>query len=309
MNLKQLEVFIAVAETGSFSKGAEASFITQSTVSQHIFALEAEFGLRLFDRTGKGALLTEGGKILMDRAKRVVDAAREIPLALARFKGMEEAELKVAGSSIPSEYLIPGLLPLLTAEFPGVSVTVLQGDSRSVLDMVLSEEVELGVVGAFFDEESLELAAVARDEVVLIAQVGHRWSGSRVTPGDLCSEPMVMREAGSGTGKSTVETLEKCGIAPGSLRVVARLGSNEAVKRAVLNGMGVSFVSAMSVESELAQGSLIQVPVEGVSIAREFYLVRRKGRELSPAAAAFLKILQSAATPLISDPSPPLPSP
>src|SRR6266567_3881682 len=93
LNLKQLEVFIKVAESGSFSKGAEATFITQSTVSQHILALENEFGLKLLDRTGKGALLTEGGKLLLDRARRLVDYAREIPLALGRFKGVEEATL------------------------------------------------------------------------------------------------------------------------------------------------------------------------------------------------------------------------
>ncbi|UFS70063.1 LysR family transcriptional regulator [Geomonas sp. RF6] len=295
MNLKQLEVFLAVAESGSFSKGAESCFITQSTVSQHISALENEFGLKLLDRTGKGALPTAGGKVLMERAKRVVDAAREIPVALARFKGVEDAELKIGGSSIPGEYLIPTLLPLLSARFPGITVTVLQGDSRSVLAMVAAEEVEIAVVGARFEDDALDFAPLAQDEVVLIAPGDHRWRDAVIAASDLCSAPLVMREAGSGTGKAILETLRGCGIEPESLKIAARLGSNEAVKRAVLNGLGVSFVSAKSVERELAQGALVQVRVEGLTITREFFLAKRKGRELSPAARAFVAIMEEGA--------------
>ncbi|MBU5637610.1 LysR family transcriptional regulator [Geomonas sp. Red69] len=292
MNLKQLEVFIKVAESGSFSKGAEATFITQSTVSQHISALESEFGMKLLDRTGKGALPTEGGKILLERARKLVEYAREIPVALARFKGIEEAELNIAGSSIPGEYMIPAALPLLISRFPGVTIVLRQGDSRDVLGKLLSEEVELGVVGGRFEEETLEFAPFAEDELVLIAPFGHRWGEkSAIGKEELLGEPVVLRETGSGTGKAAAQALREAGIDPGTLRVAAHLGSNEAVKRAVIAGIGVSFVSAVSVQHELEQGTLIQVPVAGVSIKRQFYLASRKGRELSPAALAFRGIM------------------
>ena len=292
MNIKQLEVFIKVAESGSFSKGAEATFITQSTVSQHISALESEFGLKLLDRTGKGALLTEGGKLLLERARRLVDYAREIPLALDRFKGVEEAKLNIAGSSIPGEYMIPAALPLLISRFPGLTIVLLQGDSREVLGKLMSEEVEFAVVGGRFAEDSLEFTSFARDELVLIAPADHRWSGmSGIRKEDLLGEPFVLRELGSGTGKASTEALREAGIDPGTVRVAAHLGSNEAVKRAVMAGIGVSFVSAISVQRELAQGALIQVPVADVCIRREFYLATRKGRELSPAAVAFSAVM------------------
>jgi len=292
MNLKQLEVFIKVAESGSFSKGAEATFITQSTVSQHISALESEFGMKLLDRTGKGALPTGGGKLLLDRARRLVEYAREIPVALARFKGVEEAELNIAGSSIPGEYMIPAALPLLISRFPGVTIVLLQGDSRDVLEKLMAEEVEYGVVGGCFAEESLLFTPFAKDELVLIAPAGHRWAGvSPLAKEELLGEPVVLREIGSGTGKATAQALREAGIDPGSLRVAAHLGSNEAVKRAVMAGIGVSFVSSVSVQRELAQGSLIQVPVADVCIRREFFLASRKGRELSPAAVAFRAVM------------------
>jgi LysR family transcriptional regulator, low CO2-responsive transcriptional regulator len=292
VNLKQLEVFIKVAESSSFSKGAEATFITQSTVSQHISALESEFGLKLLDRTGKGALLTEAGKLLLERARRLVDYAREIPLAIDRFKGVEEAKLTIAGSSIPGEYMIPAALPLLISRFPGITITLLQGDSRAVLEKLLAEEVEFGVVGAMFAEEGVQFTPFARDELVLIAPAGHRFADSAgISQQELLNEPFVLRETGSGTAKVYTEFLREAGIDPASLRVAAHLGSNEAVKRGVMAGIGVSFVSAISVQRELAQGVLVQVPVSQVCIHREFYLASRKGRELSPAAQAFSAVM------------------
>jgi len=292
MNLKQLEVFINVAESGSFSKGAEAAFITQSTVSQHISALESEFGLRLLDRTGKGALLTEGGKLLLERARRLVDYAREIPVAVARFKGVEEAVLRIAGSGIPGEYMIPAALPLLISRFPGLTLVMVQGDSREVLGKLMAEEVEFGVVGGWSAEESLEFTAFAHDELVLIAPSGHRCSGRRALElEELLAQPVVMREPGSGTGKAARDALWEAGIDPARLQVAAFLGSNEAVKRAVIAGVGVSFVSAISVQRELLQGALVKVPVAGLDIRRRFYLAKRKGRELSPAAVALTSVL------------------
>jgi LysR family transcriptional regulator, low CO2-responsive transcriptional regulator len=292
VNLKQLEVFINVAESCSFSRGAEASFITQSTVSQHISALENEFGLKLLDRTGKGALLTEGGKLLLERARRLVEDAREVTQVLDRFKGIQDAVLRVAGSSIPGEYMIPVALPALLNRFPGLTLIQSQGDSREVLDKLLAEEVELAVVGAAPAEESLEFTPIAGDQLVLIAAAGHRWASAPPTgPDQLLQEPFVMREQGSGTGSAFTGALAQAGIVPSRMRVAAQLGSNEAVKRAVMAGVGVSFVSQLSVQKELDRGDLVQVVVPGIDIRRHFYLARRKGRELSPAALAFSAVL------------------
>ncbi len=111
MNLKQLEVFLAVAETGSFTRGAEKSFLTQSTVSQHISSLENEFGIPLLDRTGKGVMLTEAGSILFYHASKILAGTHELANAMQRFKGMEKVVLRIGASNIPGTYLIPLFLP------------------------------------------------------------------------------------------------------------------------------------------------------------------------------------------------------
>lgn len=292
MNLKQLEVFIAVAESGSFSRAAEATFITQSTVSQHISTLENYFGVRLLDRTGKGALLTGGGKVLYQHARRVMTDLDEVRQAMRRFSGIEDTELRIGGSNIPATYLIPGLLPLMVERFKGLRLTVIQGDSREIVEKLAREEIELGIVGVRFDDAAFTFTPIHGDAIGLVAGIRHRWSGGKgIEIGELAQEPMVVREAGSGTGRTVSDALAAAGLPASHLKIVACLGSNEAVKHAVAKEVGVAFVSEVSIREELAHKQLSLVKINGFSIRRDFFLVNRAGRALSPAAAAFVDLV------------------
>jgi DNA-binding transcriptional LysR family regulator len=289
MNLKQLEVFIAVAESGSFSRAAEITFLTQSTVSQHISSLEKEFDLKLLDRTGKGALLTEAGKLLLAHARRVIEEAREVPLALNRFRGLAEVELKIGGSNIPACYMIPDCIFSFRERHPGVIITLFQGDSRETLERLKREEVEFALVGACFAEKDLVFTPLTPDRISLAVPAGHRWSGTEsILPEDLVGEPLIFREPGSGTGRTFRDELVKAGLAPEQLKVSMCLGSNEAVKQAIQNGAGISFLSELSVKKEVERGEIAIVHVRGLDISRHFYLVTRRGRDLAPAADAFI---------------------
>ncbi len=292
MNLKQLEVFLAVAETGSFSRAAEATFITQSTVSQHIASLEAEFDLKLLDRTGKGAFPTEGGKILLEHARQIVSKAREVPSVMKRFKGLEDAILKMGASNIPGNYLVPVVLSNFIGRYPGVALTILQGDSRETLDRLKNEEIELGIIGSLFDEEDIAFEPLGRDKIVLIVKGDHPWRRRKsVSLNELLQERYIIREAGSGTEKTVREALAKAGIEHSQMKVQASLGSNEAVKQAVVHGIGAAFISEMSIRKELAQGNVATVKIKGLTISRRFYLVSRLKRDLSPPARAFANLL------------------
>lgn len=295
MNIKQLEVFLAVAETGSFSKGAAAAYITQSTVSQHIAALEREFALQLLDRTGKGALLTAAGKLLAGHAKRIITEVHAAELALKRFQGAEAAVLILGGSNIPAAYLIPLLLPRLLQRLPGMAATVVQGDSAGILDKLVAGEVELAIVGNRFPLDGVSYEPVGSDAICLVVNRNHPWSRLQSVPlAAVKAEPLLFRETGSGTGKAVNEALALAGIKRSELAVKAMLGSNEAIKQAVLQGVGGSFVSECSVKRELGSGELVAVAVEGLTIVRNFYLATRAGRTLSPAAIAFIEIMRAA---------------
>jgi len=294
MNLKQLEVFLAVAESGSFSRAAEMSFLTQSTVSQHISSLEVEFDLKLFDRTGKGAMLTEAGKLLLLHASRLVAEAREIRVNLNRFKGLEKAVLRIGGSNIPGSYMIPDFLPFFQQLNPGVTIILTQGDSRETMERLKREEVELAIIGSRYAEEDFDYAPLTPDKIVLVVNSKHRWNGREsVTPEDLLEETFIFREPGSGTDRTVRAALAATGLSAEQLKVKIFLGSNEAVKQAILCGSGISFISEMSIKKECEREELFIVKVEGLEISRHFYLANRLGRELSPAAKAFASLIKN----------------
>lgn len=293
MNLKQLEVFLAVADTGSFSRGAEATFLTQSTVSQHIAALEKEFDLKLLDRTGRGALLTEGGKVLCQHARQILAGAAGLEHAMRRFKGIEEAVLRIGGSNIPGDYLIPAVLPLLLERFPGLQVTLVQGDSHEILEKLARETAEIGVVGNADSREDVDFEPLVRDTIRLVVGRGHRWRNrGDIALTELVEEPLILREEGSGTGKALAVALQQAGIDIGKLTIKARLGSNEAVKQAVTAGIGVAFMSELSTGRELEREELTAINVSGLQVVRSFYIATRAGRELSPAARAFATVMK-----------------
>lgn len=291
MNFKRLEVFVAVAETGSFSRAAEVAFITQSTVSQHILALEDECGLKLLNRTGKGVFPTEAGKIVLAHARRILGEAAQLTVVLKRFRGLEEASLCIGASNIPGTYIVPEMLSAFVDRFPGVTVNVRHADTTDVLDMIKNEEVEIGIIGSRLDADWCDFTPFGLDRLVLAVSASHPHAGDRWTVEKVIGEPYISRERGSGTEKTVVEALSSVGVDMRRWRPKMSLGSNEAVKRAVVSGIGVSFLSETSVKDEVARGDIVIVSIDGLDITRPFFLATRAKSELSPAATTFRRIL------------------
>lgn len=293
MNIKQLEVFVTIASRGSFSRGAEDACITQSTASQHIATLEELCGVRLFDRSGRGAVPTEAGKVMLVHAQQVLKALKKTGQAILQFSKADGVELKVGGSTIPGTYLMPQAIATLRATAPGIIVTVEIGDSGEIVEKLLSEEIEIGVVGATPDNKMLTSRRLGHDEILLVARKGHRWcEKSHVTMEDLLTEPVIIRENGSGTHDVVDTALREHGIKTADLPVSAIFSSSEGIKQAVLAGCGVAFISEMAVRQELQLGELVKIKLPGLSITRSFTMIRRKGRTLSPAAQALADILE-----------------
>ena len=292
MTLKQLEVFLAIARTCSFSKGAEELLITQSTASQHIQTLEEEFGVRLFDRGQSGSLLTEAGKLFLERARRICSECETSLKTMHRFRDMEDVVLRVGASSIASTRLIPAMLGSFIEKCPKVRLEVIQGDSSSIVQQLIAEGVELGFTGCCFDEDLVKFTPVSEDSIICVVSPDLLDHGKKsLSQAELCKVPMVMREKGSGSQHTVYVALAGTWIRKEALRIVAELGSDEAVKRAVLNGTGYAFISSMSVAEELNSGRLVTVRIPNVDIKRKLFAATRAGRELSPAAQAFLELM------------------
>ena len=297
MNLRQLELFVAVVESGSFSRGAEAASLTQSTVSQHVAALESEIGLRLLDRTGQGVLLTHAGTLFLQHARKILDECVTLRRSMAGFCGLQQASLDIGASNIPANYLIPAVLPRLSAEHPGIALTMQTGDSRAMLNLLLSDGVELAVVGSRGDDRGVEYLPLASDLLVLAVSSRHPWSHcATITLDDLAASPLIVRENGSGSDQALRQALRQAGFDPARLQIAARLGSNEAVRQALLRGFGAAYLSEISISQELKRGELIRVPVQGFTVTRQFWLVTRSRRTASPAAGVFATLMQECCT-------------
>ncbi|MDD2898308.1 MAG: selenium metabolism-associated LysR family transcriptional regulator [Desulfuromonadaceae bacterium] len=293
MNLKQLEIFVTIATTGSFSKGAEAACITQSTASQHIATLEDLCGVRLLDRTGRGAFPTEAGKILLDHAQQVIKSLKETEQAILQFRQVDGVELCIGGSTIPGTYLLPKAIAALRTGAPGLIVSVEIGDSGEILAKLMDERIEIGIVGSAVNEKQFTSEPLGYDEILLVVRNGHHWCGrAEIHAEELLREPIIMREKGSGTNDVVDAALRQLGIKVSDLRVCATISSSEAVKQAVLADCGVAFISELAVREELKLGKLVSVKPAGLTITRSFYLVHRKGRTLSPAAEIFCRMIR-----------------
>lgn len=293
MTLRQLELFVAVTETKSFSRGAELMALTQSTVSQHIAALERETNTRLLDRTSKGIFLTAGGEVFLQHARRVLTERDVLNQAMASLHGLKKATLNIGASNIPANYLIPCLLPDLRSKYPGISLTMRIGDSLEVLDELKFGQVELGIVGGRVDDEIYTYEPLLKDQLVMIVGPNHPLKErDSITIKELIEEMFIVREDGSGTYQALQRAFLSAGIEPERFKIIARLGSNEAVRRAVAAGLGCAFVSDLSIQNNLRHGELFKIDVEGLTIERQLWLVRLRERTASPAAGAFSELLR-----------------
>lgn len=294
MDLRRLEIFVKVAELSSFSRAAQALALTQPTVSEHVRALEDEIGVQLLDRLGRGAVPTRAGQLLLGYARRMLVLARDARQAMEHYQGRLSGELVVGGSTIPGEYVLPGLIGRFKAKQADISIALLIGDSRQVTEWVEEGRVEIGMVGARPAGRALAARELMADTMVIVVPAEHPWAGrDHVTLADLRCEPLVLRERGSGSREAFERALGAAGQDLSSFRIAGEMGSTQAVKQAVRAGVGVAMISRLAVEDECRARLLSCVAVTDLNVARSFYLVTHRERTRSPLAQAFLELVES----------------
>jgi DNA-binding transcriptional LysR family regulator len=299
--LPHLETFSRAAELGSFTGAARALGLTQAAVSQRIHALERALGVPLFQRRGGRVLPTEAGRRLYDYAQKIFGLHEEARREVAGHETPVGGELLLAASSIPGEHLLPALASRFGRKYPHIRVHASVSDSAAVIRQLERGEVSLGMVGRKTDAPHLEFRYLASDRMLLIVPPEHAWGRrKRVSVEQLCGPPLILREVGSGLRHCFETSLERAGHSPAELRVVLELGSNEAIKEAVLQGAGLAILSAYAVRKELRSGLLHALEVRGMRCDRDMYLVRDLRRVLPPPARLFLAFLESHPVPALT---------
>ncbi len=293
-DLRQLEVFRKVVELKSFSKAAEAVFLAQASVSERIATLENTVGTKLLDRLGRQVVPTKAGELLYKHAVLLLDMKRAAAQEMQDFLGVKRGEIHIGGSTIPGEYILPKVLGLFQKKYPLISVILTIADTKEIEGLVLERNLELGVIGSRSSQKNLTHHELWQDELVLALPAEHRWANKKeISVEELSEEPFIMREVGSGTLRIMEEYLQAYrseGII--SLNVVAHLGTSTAVKEGIKSGLGVSILSSRAMETEIKAGILKALKIRGLSMYRNFYLIRDKRRIASPLCKAMLDFLE-----------------
>lgn len=293
MNLKQLEAFVRVAELKSFSEAAKRLYLAQPTVSAHVASLEKELGVCLLMRSTKEVSLTEEGKTLYGYAGQMLELEQKIR-AHFENRGRERQVLCIAASTIPSQYLLPEIMARFRSEYPQEQLQVMETDSAEVVEQVISRHAEIGFTGTVLERKQCVYFPFYQDELVVIAPGGAK-SGPREgeNPAEwIRSQPMILREVGSGTRKEAQRLLQQMGIDPSELNIVASIQNQETIKRSVESGMGISILSRLAAEEEIADGKLCAFPLGETGGKRSINLVLDRTCPRSPAAARFLDVMK-----------------
>lgn len=292
MTLERLRIFIAVAEREHVTSAARALNLTQSAVSSAIAALEAEYGVHLFDRVGRGVVLNEAGRAFLPEARAVLLRAATAASVLADLSALRKGRLSVFASQTIAGYWLPPRLAAFHLAYPGVDLDVRIGNTRQASEAVLEGLAEIGLVEGCVEHPSLAQERVGSDRLAVMVAPGHPWAGRwRLSAEDLTSSPWVLRESGSGTRSTLEAAVRSLGVDPVQLPVAMILPSNEAVLTAAEAGAGATALSEVVAQSSLAAGRIVKVPFALED--RSFQLVRHADRRESRAAQAFVRLLPS----------------
>jgi DNA-binding transcriptional LysR family regulator len=292
-SFRELEIFCKVVELESFSKAAEAVFLVQASVSERIASLEKKIGTRLLDRLGRKVIPTTAGELLHKHATLLLEMKETAQLEMEKFLGLEQGEISMGGSTIPGEYILPDLISRFNQKYPHLSVKLTIADSSEIENRVLVGELEIGIIGSKSPHANLICQKLWADELVLAVPAGHPWARRKsVSVEELRKTPFILREEGSGTLKILESYLrESVEDGTNALQVSARFGSSTAVKEGIKSGLGLSILSSRAIDTEVNAGLLKALKVKGLSMSRNFFLIRNKLRIASPSCKAMLDFL------------------
>jgi len=292
VDIRRLEIFCRVVELKSFTRAANAVFLSQPTVSEHIRLLEEALGEKLLDRLGRQALPTPAGSILYRYARRITHLRDEALQTLADYRGTLQGHLLVGASTIPGAYILPALIERFKSLNPSIRLTLKISGTGIIHRELIDGGIELAIIGAPSKNQDLDGRELFSDELVLAVPAGHPLDGrSSIELDEMAKYPFLLREEGSGTRTVMSEVLRNHGFDPARLDVVAEMGSTEAIRQGIKAHLGISILSTLAIGDDLRSGALVKIPIAGIRMIRPLYLAQRKNRQLTPLALAFLDFL------------------
>lgn len=290
MNFRQLRVFQIVAETGGITAGSERLHVSQPAVSKHIHDLEEELQTPLFDRHPRGVTLTAAGEVLLRHARRMQALQEDARDELASLQGVRSGRLAIGASTTIGSYLLPDLLERFHHAHPGIRISVVVANTRHIQRQLMDYALDIGLTEGFAEQEAFHAEVFTRDKLVPVASPAFDRAHKVCDLESLGTLPCILREEGSGTRAVVERAFARHHLTP---RPLMSLGSTEAIKRLAGSGLGYAVVSKLAVSEDLADGRLVRLPIQELTIDRPLHLIRLKERSVPSAASAFMQLLKS----------------
>ena len=298
VTLRQLRTFAEVARRMSFTAAAKTLHLTQPAVSMQVRQLEATAGLPLFDQVGKRIQLTQAGRELLDYATGISALVRQAGEAMIALKGIGGGELAIAVVST-AKYFAPRLLAEFRRRHPEVKLRLVVNNREVVVQELAANSIDLAIMGRPPRGLDTEATAFARHPIAIVASPEHPLAGrKRIALQSLSGETFIIRERGSGTRAAMEHVFSARGF---RTRDVLEMSSNETIKQAVMAGMGVAFLSMHTIGLELRAGRLVTLGVAGLPVMRDWHVIHRRQKRLSPAGGLFKAFLLADGARLIDE--------
>ncbi|MBT8061608.1 MAG: LysR family transcriptional regulator [Gammaproteobacteria bacterium] len=284
-SLRQLQVFEAIVRLGSFTRAAEELFLTQPTVSMQTKKLADVMGVELFEHVGRNITPTEAGMELYSACRQVFESLANLEMKIDDLKGLKRGHLRI-GVITTAKYLAPEMLGQFSRLYPGIELSLKVTNRDRIIERLHANEDNLYITGLPDEDLDIEVFPFAPNPLVVIAPREHPLVGRKnVSLKEVSQEPFIMREPGSGTRDATLRLFNAHGCRP---RVRMELGSNEAIKHAVVGGLGLSVLSLHTLLMEGTKGPVAILNVKDFPIMRQWFIVYPRGKELSLVARTFL---------------------
>lgn len=290
LNLNQLRIFYSAARLLNFTRAAEELHLTQPGISKHLKELETYYGSRLFDRLGKKVVLTQAGEVLFQATRSIFNTLDAAKTQIDDINGLASGKLAIGAERTIATYLLPDKLVQFRQRYPAIEIRVETAFSSQIIEKVLDNTLELGLVGQHSSDPRLAIKTFTTGKLVLIVSPRHIWAKRKTTVGldELPGQTMLLSDRGASTWRLVDDLMNKNDI---KLCNTIELGTSEGVKRAVAANLGIALLSNHVLEHELKDGEVIAVPLAGGGPSRELYLMHHKDRYLSLAAQAFTELL------------------
>lgn len=296
MNLRQLELFVKIVETKSFSQAAKELYISQPTVSSHIQSLEKEMNAILLIRKSKEVSITEKGQILYGYAKKMAALEEEIKDAFNLETLKNKRTISVSSSTVPAQFVLPAILPAFCRRFPHVSFSVTETDSADVIQRVMMLDTEIGLTGTKSNHKECVFVPFCEDRLAVLVPntpqyqelLDHKPELSQVL-----RQPVLVREGSSGTYIETETMLKKQGVQICDLNIVAHMNQPDMILKSVSLGLGITIMSHRAAESYLKEQKILEYELPEPIAYRNLYLVYLKNRTLSDSAENFITFVRN----------------